>query len=88
MAQAACIRCIVLGDPEVGEWSRSRPFFLEKKSDPTRAPRPAGKTCSLLSFVKQKPPTDYSPNTIECYTVPLTLDGAPVSLSLQDTAGS
>ena len=51
------------------------------------ASKHTGKTCALLSFVKQNAVIEYSPSSVESYTVKLTTDAGTAKMVLQDTAG-
>ena len=46
-----------------------------------------GKTCSILSFVNQTAVIEYSPSSVESYTVRLTADSHSYSCVIHDTAG-
>ncbi|KAK0420922.1 hypothetical protein QR680_014967 [Steinernema hermaphroditum] len=46
-----------------------------------------GKTCILISYAKNKFPTDYVPTVFDNYAVTVMVGGEPYTLGLFDTAG-
>jgi len=46
-----------------------------------------GKTCLMLTFVRQETVFEYSPSSVDSYTVGMTVDSKHILLFIQDTAG-